>query len=122
MEKMFIWAGHYTRSAEDFDKLFDLSSFYEGYNKGEFIRCAFAEYIDEDSYDQDLIGWYYENSLNDILKQMPEEQLHEKIKSSINKLNLSNTNSLIYYCDEEADISGEDFEGLKFIGEFSIEE
>lgn len=121
LDYLHIWLGTYNGSASDYQNLFDLSSFYEGYENDDFERCEFSSYLNTDAYSDEIVGWNYsKEGLNHLLSELPGQKLIEKVKEIAIAKSLNNSNAVIYYGAhhlESLEGLSKNFVDLEYIGE-----
>ncbi|WP_289064393.1 immunity 22 family protein [uncultured Zobellia sp.] len=123
MDELHVWVGNFEGSIEEFREFFDLTDFYKNYDSEDgFERCEFCEYIDNDSYDADFIGFKVEDtSIHDLLvNTLPDSDLAEEVLNECKQENILSPNAVLYYGDEDLDRDRLDeyFKGLKYLGTF----
>ncbi|KAF9659530.1 immunity 22 family protein [Tenacibaculum sp. ZH5_bin.1] len=123
MDELHVWVGSFEGSLETFEKFFDLTDFYNNYESGNnFERCEFCKYIDDDSYDNDFIGFEIGNiGIKELLfNTLPDSDLAEKVLRKCEEENILKPNAILYYGDEDLSVNDLDdnFKGLKYLGVF----
>jgi hypothetical protein len=124
MDELHIWLGTFKGTEDEFHQSFDLTSFYNSKEGEEFKRCEFCKYLNKNSYDNDFIGYVYdENQSQKLLEILPSEQLKKNVLKFSKENNLTNSNALLYYGDEwlNSDSLDKEFIGLKYLGTFEWE-
>ncbi len=122
MDKLHIWLGRFNGTIEEFRNFFDLTDFYNNWESEDgFERCEFCKYIDNDSYDNDFIGFSIkEKNLQELTGIIPDAKLANKIYELSSEKGLNDSNAILYYGDEDVNSSDleENFKGLTYLGEF----
>ena len=124
--KIKIWIGTVPLDEESYLKYFELDYKSDGLDDPRYKVCGFCKDIGFAWYDEDFIGIIpVMNHIVEVEKLISQTPLNssnrEQVKNDCLKMGIDKGNAILFYSGETREIiSGEDFNGLKYIGEYSM--
>ncbi len=124
--KIKVWLGITTLNAESYLNSFELDYEVEDFEDPNYKICGFCKHIGEVWYDEDFIGiipiFNDKVSLEILVSETPlSSSSRDKLKRECQKMGIEFGNAILFYSGETREINlGEDFNGLKYLGEYNV--
>ena len=119
-----IWLGTFDGTKKQFQKCFDLSSFFAAEEDDPFDKCAFSEYLGVNAYSDEIFSFHFDSkrkieTLVEGLVLPPKSQ--KQLLKQCEELGINKPNAAVKYGVfhlEDGSSLAEEFVGLRYFGEF----